>query len=883
MKYSDAGALPPCELSAHCLRLLNDLDAPGDERAFNQALSTSAQDRQDQYLIEKLRAHLPDCPTCSAKLASARQVRSQQRMALRRYLVDAESSVPSTTERILTVAQQMLPGETEQPPASHKRQGYVLPEVFVPLTLPKSNGHSNGNGHFTYATNEQSASHSGHWLRNGFALAAAAALLFAALGMFNHFVLHAGPQTVQEEGKSWPSVIIGVSLLSSIPGMARLTNVYNVDTTSGEGEQLTPPPQPTPEARYESVSPDGKDVLYDFSSQGQTVYTTLQTVKGRGYVARIPANDASNAIWMDNDHILVAHVHSGVEEFDIHTGASVKQFAPLVNVYLLFYHSPYLYFQDAQQTVIYRINLLLSDQQQAIVVASGLNFTGCVLNPNGSGIYCEGQSDKVSRSGSDLYMVNGDGSGVKSLARRGTLLGFAADHALLYLQVALNSYQVVKLGRTPQQDQVVMKNAAPATAIVGAGDAMLAPDGHGLVVQDSNLADSSRGVWYDDLTAQTSRELFTYVPGSSGHLIGWDRLPVVNATTPTPDVTVSVSPTAKKVAPTVTTLDPFGGWGGVVLITGTGSTYNFIGTYNYLNGDHRALANVGGNIQFDGVASSGLDMLYHVNSGERTLYYTLHPLPGTGYFFALNQDDALNAIWMPDSIHALIATVDDGVIEVNTHTGRSQALLPSLQVQALKFYRDGYLYFLGGPDRAGDTLFRINVASGVVQQITMRSMGGDFWLSPDGLTVYFKNGGPVGQPGVYAVSSDGTRGGVIRPDGMPVGYAADDLLVIMREVNHQFELVQVGAVPQQDRVLLDNVAPGALSLCDPSFGADTICDSTNVALAPYSHALIVVASYPDGSRKVWSDDLVTGRQSVMQTLSQTTALMVPGWDRITVP
>ena len=34
MKYFDADALPPCEISTHCLRLLNDLDGPGDARAI---------------------------------------------------------------------------------------------------------------------------------------------------------------------------------------------------------------------------------------------------------------------------------------------------------------------------------------------------------------------------------------------------------------------------------------------------------------------------------------------------------------------------------------------------------------------------------------------------------------------------------------------------------------------------------------------------------------------------------------------------------------------------------------------------------------------------------------------------------------------------------
>jgi hypothetical protein len=72
---------------------------------------------------------------------------------------------------------------------------------------------------------------------------------------------------------------------------------------------------------------------------------------------------------------------------------------------------------------------------------------------------------------------------------------------------------------------------------------MLAPDGHGLVVQDSNQANSSRGVWYDDLTTQTSRELFTYLPGSNEQLIGWNQMRVTG-TTATPGASVSTLPVA---------------------------------------------------------------------------------------------------------------------------------------------------------------------------------------------------------------------------------------------------------------------------------------------------------------------------------------------------
>lgn len=521
MKYSDAEALPPCEFSAHCLRLLDDLDAPEDASALRKRFVTDARDMQDEYLIEKLRSHVPGCPVCSVKVAEARLLRSRQRVAMRRYLFDAESRVPSTAERILSMARQSSPEEMDEPSPAQKRQRYMLPEVFMPLIQPKGDAAAGGNGHIDPGTDQQppTAHFTRHWLRNGFALATTAALIFAALGIFNHFVFHNGTAPLREEVNSWPSVIIGVSLISSI------SKLYNLDTSNDASEQMTPTDLPAQDMQYEAVSPDGKNVLSHFSVQGQTIYAIWQLGKNGSIVAHAAYPDAKNAMWMDNDHILVSYAHNGVEEFDIRTGSAVKQFASLVNVHLLFYHPPYLYFQNAHQA-IYRSNLATDNQEQLIASRSGLNFTHCMLNPDVLVIYCEGQSDRFSRAGSDLYRMNGDGLGVQALSRKGILLGFAPDHTLLYLQVMFNNYQVVKLGKTLSQDRVVMKDAAPASAIIGTGDAMLAPDGHGLVVQDDNTTASARGVWYDDLTTQTSRELFSYLPGSSGQIIGWDQVRV---------------------------------------------------------------------------------------------------------------------------------------------------------------------------------------------------------------------------------------------------------------------------------------------------------------------------------------------------------------------
>ncbi|HEV2471375.1 MAG TPA: hypothetical protein VGS41_01840, partial [Chthonomonadales bacterium] len=328
------------------------------------------------------------------------------------------------------------------------------------------------------------------------------------------------------------------------------------------------------------------------------------------------------------------------------------------------------------------------------------------------------------------------------------------------------------------------------------------------------------------------------------------------------------------------------GWNGLVLITSVGAMYSVISTYNYLNGDHRDLAEINAPLQFDGVGSYGQNMLYQVNVNGQTLFYTLDQLQTTGYFYELDQEDALNALWLPDNQHVLVATSNSGVIMVDTLSGQSQPFLPDLQTNGLKFYRDGYLYFLGGADRVVDALYRINVGSGLVQQVAGRSIGGNFWLSPDGQTVYYNTVNTLGiataRSGIYAASSDGAGGQVLRPDGQPIGYAPDDSLVVLRQIGRDFEVVQLGATPAQDRLLFANAAPGATSLCVPALIMAIMCGSTNIALAPLSHALAVIASYPDGSRKVWSDDLVSGKQMVLMQPASGTNVMVPGWDRIAV-
>lgn len=235
----------------------------------------------------------------------------------------------------------------------------------------------------------------------------------------------------------------------------------------------------------------------------------------------------------------------------------------------------------------------------------------------------------------------------------------------------------------------------------------------------------------------------------------------------------------------------------------------------------------------------------------------------------------------------MLITTYNSVVEVDVQTGSSATILPSLVTPHLTFYRKPFLYFTGGADRSVDALYRINMDTGLVQQVTFRSTGTTFWLSPDGYTVYFANlHGPAGLPGIYAVNSDGSNMRSLRQYlyGTPIGYGNNNALMIMRVVNGAFQVVQLGATAQQDVVLLRDAAPGASALCDTTtVGADPICD-VSIALAPYGHALVVQGLYAGGTYKVWSDDLTTGQQRVIPSLSGTrSAVRFIGWDTLVTP
>ncbi|MDQ6661774.1 MAG: hypothetical protein M3Z24_12520 [Chloroflexota bacterium] len=324
-----------------------------------------------------------------------------------------------------------------------------------------------------------------------------------------------------------------------------------------------------------------------------------------------------------------------------------------------------------------------------------------------------------------------------------------------------------------------------------------------------------------------------------------------------------------------------------------------IANYDPISGKNEVLASsLPGTTKIDGVSHDGHNVLYHYSRGGHTYYATLFPLPHTSYFYQLHDDDAGEAIWMTDNRHVLIATSHSGLVQVDTMTGTANKVASSINAAHLWFYRPGYLYYdlVKDPtkDTASSDLWRINIATGAVQQVTKTEAGHSYSLSPDGTTMFYADtitgNGASGQTAIYTVKVEngGKNAQQLLPlDATPVGFASDNALVLVRQVQGKFQVIKLKptAPPTVDlRPFSRDVAPGAVTLCGNSTAIpNPICDQ-NIALAPYSSAILAVGTYADGSRKIWAGDLTTGQQRVLQTLGQSSAqVQLPGWDKIQVP
>jgi hypothetical protein len=344
-------------------------------------------------------------------------------------------------------------------------------------------------------------------------------------------------------------------------------------------------------------------------------------------------------------------------------------------------------------------------------------------------------------------------------------------------------------------------------------------------------------------------------------------------------------------------IDPSNGWNTLAFaqpLLGDSELFHVM-NYDYLTSRIAPfLAQTLSSPGFDGISPNGQDLLYQLPTGNNVVYYHALQTPSiTSSFYTLPANSAGNALWLPDSQHVLVLMRTGGVMQVDTKSGQIQLLfslpLGQIDIASLTFFRNSYLYFVGAAGSCEEILCRVKIGSTAVQRISFRSVGAHYWLSPDGSTIFFANTqGPAGQPGIYAVNVDGSHLRLLRSYSrvLPIGFAADNGLVILRQVQQNFVVFKLGATMQDDQVLASNAAPGAISLCPPDItpGAPTLCDSS-IALAPYGHTLVVQATFADATSKLWATNLDSGKQQILQVgagVSLSAPVLLLGWDRLPV-
>ena len=871
--------LPSCSLSEYCIFVLDELETSSGQAAT----FSDEEDNTHQQLLAQMQAHIPICPTCSRTLAQLRKERDHQRSLLRTWLHEDEHNVPSTVASILSVVRegQQIPQPLLTPPPECLEAGannhHDIHSADKQLRILKRypfGQEQNGKGSKNSKGRKGHAQPKTRWntqrVRTTLTVAAVLVFLLGSLTIFSRLILFqnhgiSSVHTTQSNvimARSWSSVVMTVVYNHQliIGNYDPLSGKYsefarsaNLDTTTVDG-----------------VSHSGYTLLYHSYDGKKTEYrvapqnTLLYTVSGQG----------GSAVWSTHDHSIFISTQQGIVQVDAATRLA-KQIWPGKNsivspmLAIHFYRNGYLYFStsgsNSTGTILERVAL---NTRAVQTVASCENMHDIWLSPYGATIYyiCADQNA--------LYAVNSDGS-LPRLFRRdvGHVVGFAQDDALIALSFVNAVARVVKLGSSPALDHVLLPLLAPQALPMLPQDIAVAPYGTSLVVK-AMYNDHTQKLWYANLVNGQQQRMPISTTAEVKQLIGWSRLQVAK-------VTPVVQPTMPL------SLDA---WHQVLMVNSNSQHMTLIN--NDVANDASTVLNTFTSLPpttlVDGISRDGKNVLYQFSRSGRTFYYTLSPVAKNGYFYALDNEQAGNALWLSDSQYVLVSTLSDGVRRVNVQTGEVVPLLPHLKIAKLVLYRAPYLYFIGAEDRAAGALYRVNInASGAVpQQVTRRSPGSTFWLSPDGETVYYVNTGSAGQAGLYAVRSDGSNFAIAQPlrtEVVPVGYAADNALMMIRQVQKKFQLVKLGATVQQDHVVLADIAPGAVSLCDTTLaiGIIPICDRS-IALAPLGGKLVVEARYDNGSHIIWSIDLATAArfQLPMPTDRPGERQQLIGWNQI---
>ena len=311
-----------------------------------------------------------------------------------------------------------------------------------------------------------------------------------------------------------------------------------------------------------------------------------------------------------------------------------------------------------------------------------------------------------------------------------------------------------------------------------------------------------------------------------------------------------------------------------VIVTYKLDNKTVIANYNPLSGQHVELASFSqSQVSVDGVAHNGSQVLYHVYDGTITRYY-VYPQTQQPIYTVTGMGDS--AFWgSAVNDRYLFINTQQSIVQVDVVAHTSHLLsLPAKSPMAI-FYRDNYLYYVQAPNDlasySSGVLYRLDISTdkSVPTLVTPCPDPVNEWLSPGGSTVYY-NCPSKSKNALFSVNVDGTHAQLLRSDaGQLIGYAADNSLIVLQVNNQHYQVVQLGASVQQDRVLLPDIAPGATSV-----------QASDVAVAPYGYVLVVRAIYANNVEKLVYGDLMTQATQEVQLPVGVQAIRAIGWDRL---
>jgi hypothetical protein len=503
---------PHCPFSAHCERLLEDLDK-NSSSLQNDAFQITDNDR-DQQLLLQLRAHIPECPTCTFTLSQARVRRFQQRQQLRRFLHATEQKIPSNTAHIMQAIAREHKKEPEKESASNGHNRIV---AYIPPPILLVNGV------------RKQPKRSQKLVRSLLSFVAVLAVILVSFNLFSHMVLLGqtssnGLSTILDirrsslpvtHSTSWSSVIIALTR-----GNQKIITV--TDSMTGKSAVLA-------SSRYvdataiDGVSHDGYQVLYHvfdghttrYYLQPSTQDTILYTVAGKG----------GPALWSTDDSAVFISTPDGIEKVDVNAHTTTLIVSTFKSPDLRFYRNGYPYFVVSANasTALNRMDLTTGNVTP--ITAQHCQFSyDFWLSTSGTIVYYRCKTNPTA-----LYGVDTDG--IKSgmlRANTGRMIGYDAEGEPLTLLKVNTAFQVIKLGADVQQDQTLIADVAPGASDLDVDSVAVAPYGFSLLAL-AHYANGAGKLWYDDLVSQKQVAISTVFDAqlvSSLQIGGWARLQV---------------------------------------------------------------------------------------------------------------------------------------------------------------------------------------------------------------------------------------------------------------------------------------------------------------------------------------------------------------------